>query len=102
MISKTWYEMPGRGFERAQGVKGEMRSGLPRRHRPAILDPSIDLFGHLAARSSAKPFDELMEQMLFPALGQKRTYITVPQDRMGNYAYGYSKDDKPIRVTPGI
>ena len=40
--------------------------------------------------------------MLFPALGLKRTYIKVPQDRMDEYAYGYSKDGKPIRVSPGI
>jgi beta-lactamase class C len=65
-------------------------------------NPSIGLFGHLAARSMGKPFDDLMEQMLFPALGLKRTYIRVPQGRMGDYAYGYSKDGKPIRVTPGI
>jgi beta-lactamase class C len=65
-------------------------------------NPSIGLFGHLAAQSMGKPFDDLMEQRLFPALGLKRTYIRVPQDRMGDYAYGYSKDNKPIRVTPGI
>ncbi len=65
-------------------------------------NPSIGLFGHLAARSMGKPFDDLMEQMLFPALGLKRTYIRVPQDRIGDYAYGYSKDNKPIRVSPGI
>jgi beta-lactamase class C len=65
-------------------------------------NPSIGLFGHLAAQSMGKPFDDLMEQMLFPALGLKRTYINVPQERMGDYAYGYSKDNKPIRVTPGI
>jgi beta-lactamase class C len=65
-------------------------------------NPSIGLFGHLAARSMGQPFDDLMEQMLFPALGLKRTYIRVPQDRMGDYAFGYSKDGKPIRVSPGI
>lgn len=65
-------------------------------------NPSIGLFGHLAATSLGKPFEDLMELMLFPALGLNRTYIRVPQDRMGGYAYGYSKDDKPIRVTPGI
>jgi beta-lactamase class C len=65
-------------------------------------NPSIGLFGHLAARSMSKPFDDLMEHMLFPALGLKRTYIRVPQDRMDDYAYGYSKDGKPIRVSPGI
>jgi len=65
-------------------------------------NPSIGLFGHLAAQSMGKSFDDLMEHMLFPALGLKRTYIRVPQDRMSDYAYGYSKDGKPIRVSPGI
>ncbi|MFC4171281.1 class C beta-lactamase [Microvirga sp. GCM10011540] len=65
-------------------------------------NPSIGLFGHLAARSMGKSFDDLMEHMLFPALDLKRTYIRVPQDRMGDYAYGYSRNGKPIRVSPGI
>lgn len=49
-----------------------------------------------------EPFDDLLERKLFPALGLDRTYIRVPRGEMGNYAYGYSKDDKPIRVTPGV
>lgn len=65
-------------------------------------NPSIGLFGHLAASSMRKPFDDLMEHMLFPALGLKRTYIRVPPERMGDYAYGYSRDNKPIRIAPGI
>ncbi|WEX75356.1 beta-lactamase [Sinorhizobium numidicum] len=65
-------------------------------------NPSIGLFGYLAARSMGKPFDDLMEQEIFPRFGLTRTYIRVPPDQMGNYAYGYSKDDKPIRVTPGV
>jgi beta-lactamase class C len=65
-------------------------------------NPSIGLFGHLAARSMGEPFDDLMERELFPALGLTRTSIRVPDERMGDYAYGYSKDGKPIRVTPGV
>ncbi|WP_341530118.1 class C beta-lactamase [Nostoc sp. UHCC 0302] len=65
-------------------------------------NPSIGLFGYLTARSMGKPFDELMEKKLFPRLGLTRTYIRVPQDQMGKYAYGYSKDNKPIRVSPGV
>ncbi|MBB3454886.1 beta-lactamase class C [Rhizobium sp. BK313] len=64
-------------------------------------NPSIGLFGYLAARSMGKPFDDLMEQTLFPALRLAHTYIKVPQDQMGDYAYGYSKNGKPVRVTPG-
>jgi len=65
-------------------------------------NPSIGLFGHLTARSMGEPFDDLMERKLFPMLGLTRTYIRVPQVRMGDYAYGYTKDGKPIRVAPGI
>jgi beta-lactamase class C len=64
-------------------------------------NPSIGLFGYLAARSMGEPFDDLMERKLFPALGLTSTYIRVPQSRMGDYAYGYSRDGRPVRVTPG-
>lgn len=49
-----------------------------------------------------KQADELMEKKLFPKLGLTRTYLMVPQNQMGKYAYGYSKDNKPIRVNPGV
>jgi beta-lactamase class C len=65
-------------------------------------NPSIGLFGHLTARSMGEPFDELMEERLLPVLGLSRSWIRVPQDRMGDYAYGYSKDGKPVRVSPGV
>ena len=64
-------------------------------------NPSIGLFGYLAARSMGEPFDGLMEEKLFPMLGLTRTSIRIPQNRMGDYAYGYSKEDKAIRVMPG-
>lgn len=65
-------------------------------------NPSIGLFGYLVARSMGEPFKNLMEGKLFPMLGLSHTYITVPEDQMGNYAYGYSKDEKPIRVASGV
>ncbi|SOY64311.1 beta-lactamase/D-ala carboxypeptidase; penicillin resistance, penicillin-binding protein (PBP) [Cupriavidus taiwanensis] len=65
-------------------------------------NPSIGLFGYLAARSMGQPFEVLMERTLLPALGLRSTYITVPKARMGDYAYGYGKDGKPVRVTPGV
>ncbi len=65
-------------------------------------NPSIGLFGYLAARSMGEPFDDLMERKLFPMLGLTRTHIRVPDSRMSAYAYGFSKDGKPIRVTPGV
>ncbi|EJL99696.1 penicillin-binding protein, beta-lactamase class C [Pseudomonas sp. GM102] len=64
-------------------------------------NPSLGLFGYLAAHSMGAPFDKLMEKTLLPKLGLKHSYLKVPQDQMGLYAQGYNKDDKPVRVEPG-
>ncbi|MBT2341306.1 MULTISPECIES: class C beta-lactamase [Pseudomonas] len=64
-------------------------------------NPSIGLFGYLAARSLGQPFDQVMEQTLMPGLGLKHSYVRVPQDQLGRYAQGYAKDGKPVRVGPG-
>lgn len=64
-------------------------------------NPSLGLFGYLAARSLGQPFDQLMEQMLFPKLGLKHSYVRVPQAQQAQYAQGYDKQDKPTRVGPG-
>lgn len=65
-------------------------------------NPSIGLFGYLAAESLGQPFDDLMGKQLLPMLGLSNTHIHVPKDQMDNYAYGYSKTGKPVRVTPGV
>ncbi|WP_335944942.1 class C beta-lactamase [Pseudomonas sp. G166] len=64
-------------------------------------NPSIGLFGYLAARSLGQPFDELMEHTLMPKLGLKHSYVRVPKDQLDRYAQGYAKDGKPVRVGPG-
>ncbi|CAI8702988.1 Beta-lactamase [Pseudomonas sp. IT-P291] len=72
----------------------------PGSHR-LYSNPSLGLFGYLAAQSMGQPFDELMEKTLLPKLGLKHTYVHVPQDKMALYAQGYNKDGKPVRATPG-
>ncbi|MGN8346205.1 class C beta-lactamase [Pseudomonas sp. SMV71] len=64
-------------------------------------NPSIGLFGYLAARSLERPFDDLMEQTLMPGLGLKHSYVRVPKEQLSQYAQGYAKDGKPVRVGPG-
>ncbi|MGE8153496.1 class C beta-lactamase [Pseudomonas vancouverensis] len=64
-------------------------------------NPSLGLFGYLAAQSLGVPFDEAMEKTLLPKLGLKHTFLSVPQDQMSLYAQGYNKDGKPVRVGPG-
>lgn len=65
-------------------------------------NPSIGLFGHLAARSRGESFEQMMEQTMLPKLKLQHTYIKVPEAAMGHYAFGYDKADKPIRVNPGM
>ncbi|MGB4075629.1 class C beta-lactamase [Pseudomonas sp.] len=65
-------------------------------------NPSIGLLGLLAAKSLGQPFPTVMEGTLFPALGLPHSYIQVPAAQMPRYAYGYSKDNQPLRVTPGM
>ena len=58
-------------------------------------NPSIGLFGYLAARSLGQPFERLMEQQVFPALGLEQTHLDVPEAALAQYAQGYGKDDRP-------
>jgi beta-lactamase class C len=64
-------------------------------------NPSIGLFGHVTARALGTGFADAVEGRLFPALGLKHSYIRVPQDAMGDYAWGYDKANQPVRVSPG-
>ncbi|MCK1794269.1 class C beta-lactamase [Pseudomonas violetae] len=64
-------------------------------------NPSLGLFGYLAAQSMGAPFDQLMQQTLLPKLGLSDTWLKVPQAEMARYAQGYNKADKPVRVGPG-
>lgn len=81
-----------------------------RRWRPACAigemrlysNPSIGLFGHLAARSMGEPFDVLVERRLLPMLGLTSTYLRVPESRLADYAFGTSKPGRPVRVNPGV
>ena len=64
-------------------------------------NPSIGLFGYLAARSLGQPFERLMEQQVFPALGLEQAHLDVPEAALAQYAQGYGQDDRPLRVGPG-
>lgn len=64
-------------------------------------NPSLGLFGDLAARAQQRPFAELMRTQLLPRLGLQHTYLEVPANARGLYAQGYDANDKPVRVGPG-
>ena len=73
----------------------------PGSHR-LYSNPSLGLFGYLAAQSLGQPFEMAMEEVLFAPLGLEHSYFQVPEAQQANYAYGYSKEDEPIRVNPGM
>ncbi|HFF2635971.1 TPA: ADC family extended-spectrum class C beta-lactamase [Acinetobacter baumannii] len=64
-------------------------------------NPSIGLFGKVVSLSMNKPFDQVLEKTIFPALGLKHSYVNVPKTQMQNYAFGYNQENQPIRVNPG-
>jgi beta-lactamase class C len=63
-------------------------------------NPSIGLFGHLAAASLGEPFDRLLEHRLLPQLGMTESHVRVQAQRMARYAWGY-RENEPVRVQPG-
>ena len=64
-------------------------------------NPSVGLLGMIAAKSLGTNFQTSAER-LFGDLGLKRTYIVVPATEMKSYAWGYSRDNKPSRVSPAL
>jgi beta-lactamase class C len=65
-------------------------------------NPSIGLFGHVAALALKRDFAGALERQIFPSLGLKHSYVHVPDCAMANYAWGYDKASKAIRVNPGV
>jgi beta-lactamase class C len=65
-------------------------------------NPSIGMLGMITAKSMNEDFVALMQGMLFPGLGMKHSYLDVPQAQMENYAQGYTTEDTPVRMAPGI
>jgi beta-lactamase class C len=47
-------------------------------------------------------FTLLMETRLFPMLGLTNSYINVPESEMVYYAQGYTSENAPIRMAPGM
>ncbi len=70
-------------------------------HR-SYANPSIGMLGYVTARAMGKSFDSAMQDTLFPALGLKNTFTTVPKAKMADYAQGYKRTGEPARMTPAI
>jgi len=64
-------------------------------------NPSLGLFGHVAALALKADFGAVMEQRIFAGFGLKHTYVNVPDSAMSTYAWGYRKG-QPIRMKPDV
>lgn len=76
----------------------EFAPGQQRRYS----NPSIGLLGHITALALKRDFSNAMETQLLPALGLAHTHLRVPDSAMKRYAWGYTKTNQPVRVTPGV
>jgi beta-lactamase class C len=64
---------------------------------------SIGLLGHLTAGALGTTYENALKTSLLSPLGLSNTWISVPQQAMATYSYGYDrKTDAPIRVNPGV
>ena len=77
--------------------KADAAPGTQRRYS----NPSLGLFGHVAALSMGSGFADAVESRILPGLGLKHTYLRMPAGAMGDYAWGYDKANKPGRMGPG-
>lgn len=70
--------------------------------RRTYANPSIGLLGLITARQMGLSYQAALEQRLFPALGLHNSHVQVPADRQALYAQGYTRDDVPVRLNPGV
>ncbi len=65
-------------------------------------NPSLGLFGYLVSLAWKRDFAEAMETQVFPQLGLKHTFLRVPDSVRADYAWGYNKENKAVRMNPDI
>ena len=63
---------------------------------------SIGLLGLLVSEVNNNKFAELMERELFPDIGMTSTFINVPDQELGNYAWGHNRNGEKVRVNPAL
>ncbi|WP_226501261.1 class C beta-lactamase [Pseudomonas sp. MWU16-30322] len=83
------------------GYYQQWKPSFPAGSQRLYSNPSLGLFGYLAAKTLGQPYDQVMSETLLPKLGLKHTFIQVPASEAKLYAQGYDKKDQPVRVSPG-
>ncbi|KXJ31058.1 class C beta-lactamase [Pseudomonas sp. HUK17] len=75
---------------------------FPAGSRRLYSNPSIGLFGALAAQRLDEPFATALQRHVLTPLGLSHTYLQVPAAAQDHYAWGHGKKGEPLRVNPGI
>ncbi len=75
-------------------------------HQPdswrAYANPSIGMLGVITAQRLQTTYASALQEQLLPALGLKQTFVHVPAAQQAQYAWGYDRNDQPVRVNPGV
>jgi len=74
----------------------------PAGSRRTYANPSIGLLGLITARQLDRSYRSALEDLLFPALGLRNSYVQVPPARHTLYAQGYTRDNVPARLSPAL
>ncbi|WP_330206927.1 class C beta-lactamase [Pseudomonas sp. AM14(2022)] len=96
-------QFPGQwdSAEKMLGYYQQWKPGFPAGSQRLYSNPSLGLFGYLAAKTLGQSYDQAISETLLPKLGLQHTYLQVPKAQMSLYAQGYDKNNQPVRVTPG-
>lgn len=65
-------------------------------------NPSIGLLGVIVGKTMKQPFTKAMTENIFAKMGLNNTFYAVPAEKMSQYAFGYNKNDEPIRLKPEV
>ncbi len=65
-------------------------------------NPGIGMLGFITAKCMNQKFEDLMQTILFGALGMSNSYIKIPTAEVPNYVQGYTDTDVPVRMTSGV
>jgi len=80
----------------------DFQSPFPVGSSRLYANPSIGLFGALAAQRLDEPFATALQRHVLKPLGLSHTYLQVPATEQTHYAWGHGKNGEPLRVNPGV
>lgn len=63
---------------------------------------SVGMLGRVTAAAIKQPFAQAVQQRVLDKLALRDTFYQVPVARLADYAQGYTRQDAPIRVSPGL